>query len=405
MSIVIKKSDLDEKDKICDLLQICYDYPTSSLERFKEKFEKFKDEYYSILEDEVHIGNVRAIEFKQNIRGVLKPMVGFANFTSAPEKRRKGHIRQLIREIFQEMYEKGIVCSTLYPFKDEFYAKFNYIKANPIPSLEFNPKMLKKWKNLPDGYRIERIKPEQGKEIYRDFVDNAILSIHGGVIRNQGRWQAAYSNSRGYLIVAYNPKNIPEALMICKNEGFGDRLFGEDNIGTIHISDMYWSSAEARSCLFNYLYLNSDQIIRVQMQINPNHSHYYSWINGFTKVKMNFEMVTMFRILNVERCLQDLPLSRSGEIQIQVQDPDCKWNEKVYSLKEIEGKLKILAVDSTPSTCKIQITIKGLSALIYGTLPIEEIQYFKWITGVNPEELKLLQDWFPRKDPFMIEPF
>ncbi len=62
-------------------------------------------------------------------------------------------------------------------------------------------------------------------------------------------------------------------------------------------------------------------------------------------------------------------------------------------------------MDSTSTTCKIQLTIKGLSALIYGTLPIEEIQYFKWISGANSEELKLLQDWFPRKDPFMIEPF
>ncbi|MHA1561277.1 MAG: GNAT family N-acetyltransferase [Promethearchaeota archaeon] len=405
MSIIIKKSDLDEVDKICELLQICYDYPVSSLERFKEKFDKIKDEYYSILEDKIHIGNVRAIQFKQNIRGVLKPMVGFANFTSAPEKRRKGYVRLLIREIFKDMNDQGVVCSTLYPFKDEFYAKFNYINANPIPSLEFNPNLLKKWKNLPEGYRIERIKPNLAKEIYTKLQEEAILSIHGGVIRNQNRWDAIFSLNRGYLIVAYNPKNIPEAIMICNNIGFGDRLFGEDNIGTINVSDMYWFTADARSTLFNYLYLNSDQIIRVNMQINPNESHYSSWITGFTKVKMNLNMVTMFRIINVEKCLQDLPLSRSGEIQIQVEDPDCKWNEKVYSLKEVEGKLKISSMDSTPTTCKIQLTIKGLSALIYGTLPIEEIQYFRWISGANSEELKLFQDWFPRKDPFMIEPF
>jgi len=405
MSIVIKKSDLDEVDKICELLQICYDYPLSSLKRFKEKFDKIKDEFYSIIEDKIHVGNVRAIEFKQNIRGILKPMVGFANFTSAPEKRRKGYIRQLITKIFEDMNEKGIACSTLYPFKDEFYAKFNFIKANPIPSLEFNPKMLKKWKKLPEGYRIERFKPEQGWEVYKNTLEKAIKSIHGGVIRSKSRWNDVFSINSGYLIVAYNPKNIPEGIMICKNEGFGDRLFGEDNIGTINVSEMYWFTADARSCLFNYLYLNSDQIIRVRMQINPNESHYYSWITGFTKVKMNFKMISMFRIINIEKCLQDLPLSRSGEIEIQVEDPDCKWNEKVYFLKEVEGKLKISSMDSTSTTCKIQLTIKGLSALIYGTLPIEEIQYFNWISGADPEELKLLQDWFPRKDPYMIEPF
>jgi predicted acetyltransferase len=405
MSIVIKKSDLDEVDKICELLQICYDYSLSSLERFKEKFGEIKDEFYSILEDNVHIGNVRAIEFKQNIRGILKPMIGFANFTSAPEKRRKGYIRKLIHEIFKDMNEKGIACSTLYPFKDEFYSKFNYIKANPIPSLKFNPNMLKKWKKLPEGYRIERIKPKLANEIYKNVQEKAILSIHGGVIRNQKRWEAIISLNRGYLIVAYNAENIPEGIMICNNEGFGDRLFGEDNIGTIHVSEMYWFTSDARSSLFNYLYLNSDQIIQVHMQINPNHSHYYSWISGFTKVKMDFNMITMFRILNVEKCLRDLPLSRSGEIQIQVKDPDCKWNEKVYSLKEVKGKLNISSMDSTSTTCKIQLTIKGLSALIYGTMPIEEIHYFNWISGANSEELKLLQDWFPRKDPFMIEPF
>ena len=405
MSIVIKKSDLDEVDKICELLQICYDYPSSSLERFKEKFDKIKEEYYSILEDQIHIGNVRAIQFKQNIRGVLKSMVGFANFTSAPEKRRKGHVRQLIREIFKDMNDKGIACSTLYPFKDEFYAKFNYIKANPIPSLEFNPKMLKKWKNLPEGYRIERIKPEQGRDVYKNSVEKAILSIHGGVLRNQNRWEALFSLNRGYLIVAYNPENIPEGIMICNNEGFGDRVFGENNIGTIYVSEMYWFTSDARSCLFNYLYLNSDQIIRVQMQINPNHSHYYAWIEGFNIVKMNFKMITMFRIINVEKCLQDLPISKSGEIKIQIEDPDCKWNEKVYLLKEFQGNLNISPIESTSIVCNIKLTIKGLSALIYGTVPIEEIQYLKWISGANPKDLNLLQEWFPRKDPFMIEEF
>ncbi len=405
MSIIIKKSDLDEVDKICELLQICYDYPQSSLERFKEKFDKIKDEYYSILENNIHIGNVRAIQFKQNIRGILKPMVGFANFTSAPERRRKGHIRKLIHEIFKDMNNEGIACSNLYPFKDEFYAKFSYIKAKPIPSLIFNPNLLKQWKKLPEGYRIERIKPDQGKEIYKNLQETAILSIHGGVVRNQKRWESIFSLNRGYLIIAYNSKNFPEAIMVCNNKDYGDRLFGEDIIGTIYVSDMYWLTADGRSCLFHYLYLNSDQIIRVHMQINPNQSHYYSWLSGFTKVKINFNLITMFRIINIENCLQDLPLSKSGEIKIQIKDPDCEWNEKIYLLKENEGKLDISNMDPDKAKCNIKMTIMGLSALIYGTLPIEEIKYFGWISGANSEELKLLQDWFPRMDPFMIEEF
>ena len=135
MSIVIKNSDLDEVDKICELLQICYDYPLSSLKRFKEKFDKIKDEYYSILEENIHVGNVRAIEFIQNLRGVLKPMVGFANFTSAPEKRRKGNIRLLIREIFKDNFKQIQKNLSSYSFSDyqtreamkDVYARTKYV--------------------------------------------------------------------------------------------------------------------------------------------------------------------------------------------------------------------------------------------------------------------------------------
>ena len=81
MTLQIKPSTLAEVDKICEMLQICYDYPTGAIERFRNKFPTFISEYYSLLDDDKHVGDVRIIPLAQNLRGVFKSVGCVSNVT------------------------------------------------------------------------------------------------------------------------------------------------------------------------------------------------------------------------------------------------------------------------------------------------------------------------------------
>ena len=404
MTLQIKPSTLEEVDKICEMLEICYDYPAPALERFRNHYPSFISEYYSLIDDEKHVGDVRIIPLAQNLRGVFKSVGCVSNVTSAPETRRKGHINELMLHVFQQMFEQGIVCTTLYPFQDAFYADYGYIKAPPVPKIEFNPKLLHKWNTLPEGYRFERIRPKDGLEIYKKVQEGAIEDIHGSIQRTEKRWDEVVASNKGWLIAILNPKNEPEAMMIHKVSGYGDRIFGDDQIGTMNTSNMYWTTSNGRAGLLHYIYLMSDQVARVYIPVIPGKTHYYAWLSGYTKVKVSYNLITMFRIIDVEKCLQGIPVNGEGVITINVTDPECPWNEQPFdfSVSE-EGKLQVST--SRRKVRPLSITIQGLSALLYGTLPVSELIDFGWISEADPIDLEILQRWFPRIDPYMIEDF
>ena len=289
------------------------------------------------------------------------------------------------------------------PFKNSFYAKFNYVSGPPTSSIEINPKWLKKWAKLPDGYKVKRMKPNDGVNFYTEIYSKAILSIHGGVIRSEKRWNEIIQNRKDWLIIVFNSDDIAEGIMYTKSNGYGDQIFGENNIGTIHILDMLFLTPEARHSLFHYIFNFSDQIVKVHLLDNPNEFDYYNWLEDCCLVRKKMNLITMARIIDVSKFLVDLPVENNGIIKIQVKDPLCEWNNHVFELKEKNGKLLVKKLEIIKSD--IVITIEGLTSLLYGITPLKDIQYFKWIKGSNKEDLELLEKWFPPMIPCMFEGF
>ncbi|MCP4762201.1 MAG: GNAT family N-acetyltransferase [archaeon] len=403
MSCEIRKSKIEDMEIIFDLVKYCYDYEHPAQEKVKEYFPQIISEYYSIIENEEVVGNARCIPFEQNIRGIFKKMGGISMVTSTPEIRRKGYFRKLMYKMFQDMNQDGIECSFLYPFKDSFYSQFGYINVQPHYHVEINPKWLKKWKNLPEGYSVKKLKFSEAKEHLIKIHQKIIPTIHGGVRRNKNRWDEMMVKFVGWVIIVFNSDGFPEASMLVRHEGYLDRVFGDDNVGTMYISDMYWLNLRSRHALFNFIYLHTDQIIKVRLPINPNESSYYSWIEGFNKLQMNQSIVNMARIINVKNFIQDLPVEHHGVIKIQIEDSQCEWNNHSYEIIENNGKLDVKILEN--HTLDTIFTIEGLTALVYGILNLSEIQYFNWIKGGKPEDFDLLKCWFPKKISWMIELF
>ncbi|MHA1912594.1 MAG: GNAT family N-acetyltransferase [Candidatus Kariarchaeaceae archaeon] len=396
----IRKAIEEDAEATGELLVYCYDMSRGAMERFSELFKKTKEDFYSVIEKEKVVGSARIIPFEQNIRGSWKKMGGIAIVTSAPEVRMKGYIRELMHYMFREMYEAGQVFSALYPFKDSYYARFGYINALPRNNLEFDAKQMSKWKKLPEGYTIKRYNAEEGWKILREVQEKAIEKIHGGVKRPTKRWEELMGRYPGWIIVAYNKKGEAEGAMRCNLKGFGNEVFGPGIIGEMSIEGNYWLTLKARHALFQFIYTHTDQTKKVSMPINPNEGNYYSWIENYAKPKVDLHMVNMGRIIDAAKCLEGMKVKREGKVSLKIIDPICEWNNKTIEIVSKEGKL---TVEGTKEE-EIEMTIEGLTALVYGVMPIEEIEYCSWMKG-GEEAKKKLGEWFPRKDPWMVEDF
>ncbi|MHA2434176.1 MAG: sterol carrier protein domain-containing protein, partial [Candidatus Thorarchaeota archaeon] len=159
-----------------------------------------------------------------------------------------------------------------------------------------------------------------------------------------------------------------------------------------------WTNADARSALLNYVYLHSDQILKVEIPVNPFSDDYYQWIEGRNVIEIKTGLTFMARCLNVQKALEGLPASQEGRAVFRIEDSLCEWNNQTLQL-EAEGD-SLIVESLGDARVDTVLSIEGISALAYGTLTISELLPYGWIDGTVP---KIMKDWFPRAYVWMYE--
>ena len=86
----------------------------------------------------------------------------------------------------------------------------------------------------------------------------------------------------------------------------------------------------------------------------------------------------------------------SGEVALKIRDDDCAWNNRSFSFSAEKGILQV-----TPAKdYDCEITIQGLSAIVYGGHLLEDFPYRKW--GVlSKDMITRITALFPPKLPYL----
>ncbi|MHA1187441.1 MAG: GNAT family N-acetyltransferase, partial [Candidatus Heimdallarchaeota archaeon] len=217
----IRQATEEDFDQILDVTAVSYGFDAEQArERYKKKYDETFDEEFVVEVDGKITAKARNIPLIQNVRGKLIPMAGISMVATDPVSRRKGHIRKLMEYLVRKMYDDDLTVSTLYPFKDTFYAKFGYVNVNPTTQLIIKPNQLRKWKTLPEGYSIKRTNDVDSFAIYKKIHEEFFGNIHGGVVRPEKRWKEYGEKSRVKVAVVYNPKGKPEGIVRYSIKGF-----------------------------------------------------------------------------------------------------------------------------------------------------------------------------------------
>jgi predicted acetyltransferase len=139
------------------------------------------------------------------------------------------------------------------------------------------------------------------------------------------------------------------------------------------------------------------------MNIKPNETP-ETWLNdtfwGDKGKIISREWVPscMGRIIQIEK-MTGLDVSE-GSISVKVTDDDCEWNNGIFNFSSNEGKLEI----SKTEKYDIELTIQGLSAIVYGCYNLDDFEYKGWgkISEVNKTKIEAL---FPKMSPFLYADF
>lgn len=133
MSLVFRAATLDDCDRLGAQSLRAYPYPPSTPAQRAERYRNARIspiETVTIAErDGLMVGSMRRIPFTGWLGGVAAPVGGLASVAVAPEARQTGVAAALIRRHVEELLERRMPWSFLYPFSPVFYAKHGWAPA------------------------------------------------------------------------------------------------------------------------------------------------------------------------------------------------------------------------------------------------------------------------------------
>jgi len=367
-----------------------YAYGSWSDEEVKEEdlSDVVASETFGLFEEGRLVSTLALLPLQQSIRGVIKRMGGISGVATYPEHRRRGHVRRLIKAAFKDMREQGMPVSMLLPFKESFYAKFGYVKANlhmrvkaPLRTLNYVME-----RRVEGGWEFERMRAVEAKETFMSFVMEVAPSLQGIVLvpnMTDAEWKR---RNKDYLAVFVKRNGRIEAAAIYKMKGF----WGPES--EISVREIYWKSIEARTKLLNFFARHVDQVAHIIVD-SPYGARFQHW---FTDLLTPFEikawMPWMVRVIDVKGAIEELPAGEEGSVTVEVFDSYCDWNNGTFTIRAEEGKLQTDRGKGSPS---VKMTSEAISSLVYGTHTLEEIEYEGWIRISEPGAKRMLEKWFP----------
>lgn len=349
------------------------------------------EETLGLFEDGKLVSTLELLSLQQSIRGIIKSMGGIAGVATYPEARRKGYVGELMRAIIVEMKKQNMPVSMLAPFKESFYGRFGYIKANSHVNVKTPLAGLRKALDAEIGgdWEVERVRAVEAKEPFLKFImDIAPSRYHGIVLAPKIKDAVWKRRNKDALIIFVKQKNSVKAMARYRTKNY---IYGSQPSELV-VHEMYWRNLAARNVLFTFLAKHTDQIEHIVMQL-PFGVNFQQWFtDSMAKYEMSMFLPWMVRVIDVKNALTDLPSSGTAEITIQVSDPNCKWNNGLFTIQSKDNRLKVRKGSGTPN---VKMTIEGISALVYGTLPVEELEFKGWLELSDKKTGITLQQWFP----------
>lgn len=292
------------------------------------------------------------------------PMLGIAGVASPPENRRKGYIKELFRQVWQEHLDKGYAISTLYPFYFPFYKNFGYEQASVTKVVKMEVKQLAKFKAQSGEWRKATAEQwEDFRSIYNDFR-------HGGfghLDREKRQWEHHFDPFRGRGILPkaflwYNEAGQPEAYIIYRFNQI------EPEYREMIVRDMGWRNLTARNELFAFL-ANHDSQTEKFIWHTRKDLELFALLDDPRKCEEKLEPQYMLRLLDVRRALQERwwPNEPQGSFTISVSDEILAHNNIAIQVSFSNGTVHTELLAS-PENAKLRCHVRQLAQLYAGYL-------------------------------------
>jgi predicted acetyltransferase len=356
-------------------------------------------EVLGAFEDATLLASIHLYDFRQMLRGVPRTMGGIAGVASYPEARRRGLVRDLMHAAIAEMHQRGTACSMLHPFRVSFYERFGYAAGDDTLFADYPPSAFARWVDDPDAgsLRMSRYHALDAWDAYAELADRALngaaaggagprgAGAHGPVLFSsigEAHWRRKVDDQACVLFAA------PETPNTSTEAGLIFRKVGAEPDAEMRVYSWRAATRRGMRAVLRFFALHVDQCRSVVLPVGPMSStgrifRHTGDIEGSVRIEP-MRRPWMVRLIDIPSAIDALPdpAGEAGACVVGVTDPQCEGNTGSYRIASDGQQLRCerAAGGERPareadmqSGVELNLSIAGLSALVYGTQPPEEI--------------------------------
>jgi predicted acetyltransferase len=363
-------------------------------EKWQERLPYLVDRKHLMLcVDDQPMATANSLPMAEMVRGVIYPMSGVAGVASHPSARRQGYVRQVMHALLEQTSAEGQAVSTLYPFRESFYERLGYVSFPPVRINQFSPAHLASLLKTSIAGEVELLSNTEGYEIWRAFCHREQQRTHGMSLRAES--EAVHFRDKGKHWVAVARQG---------NEILGVMLYQISGFTKDFVADrLFYTNGTGKYLLLQWIARHTDQTTTVILTTKPT-DYVETWLTDLENevkspfIRDGYPPTPMGRVASV-RDIGGMTTG-PGRFTARIIDTLCPWNNGIYAFSSVEGQLVV--EEATTADC--DLTIQGLSALVYGGYDPGDFSYRGW---GNPDTSiqTTMRQLFPPVIPFLHEWF
>lgn len=345
--------------------------------------------FFAMYEGDDPVASVAETRMTQQVRGKTFEMAGVWGVATHPKSRRKGYCKQLMTRMLENTHQEDRPLSTLYPFRESFYQRLGYINFQLPRKAIFNPAEISPLLKIDLGGEVELMLIGDGYDLYCDYVKHYQQLVHGMAVLEHPNYGSANQNQNWLAVAKVDGEVV--GVMLYALQGDEVTKF------KLRALRFYYHKPAGKYLLLNWIARHVDQAESAEIWLAP-YEQPETW---FEDLNLKLEQVwipPMARVVDVAG-INGMQVGESS-FAAQINDPLCPWNEGIWKFEGIGGTLQV----SPASKAECQLSIQGLSALVYGTHNPADFYIRGW--GNPSEDVQAaMQTVFPPKIAYLHEMF
>lgn len=280
-----------------------------------------------------------------NIDGTQLPCAGVAAVAVLPEHRGTGVGSQLMSKSMQLLAEDGFAMSSLYPYRETFYAKSGYATCGARLKMTVPSHRLTSFRAEIPVRKLDQSEWSKIKPCYEAFARR----YNGTNIRGDSQWWRTYGGDTPFAIYAAGDPV----------EGYALVRLAWDFWAPQEVKEIAWSSKKGYDAILS--------ILRT-LAINKSEVSWYEpfegpyFLNHMDQgVNMAYEKHVMYRILDLPRVLASRKAEAPVNFVLTVHDSDVPANTGSWSINSHNG----LTVERTDDI-GLSVNIRPLTQAVLG---------------------------------------